>query len=110
MTAPYPQSGPVVNGLYLTRQPQSGIPAGESVFAALYAPQSTTINGRTSSGPAAEAKSKAAAVVVGTIAAGNKGKIAGAKMAALVSRNADYLRNFYDSASVLKDASGNPIY
>ena len=109
MTAPYPQYGPVVNGLYLTRQPNAGIPAGESVFAALAYPTSTTIDGETSSGVTAEAASVAAAHAVGTISGGNKGAAAGAKAATLAHKNADFVRDFYDSASILKDVSGNDI-
>ena len=109
MTAPYPQYGPVVDGLYLTRQHNAGVPAGESVFAALANPQSTTINGEESSGPAAEAASLARAQEVGTLDPEGYGKLNGAKIAALASRNSDYLRDFYDSASILKDENGDPI-
>jgi hypothetical protein len=109
MTAPYPQYGPVVNGLYLTKQPNAGIPGGPSVSDALYEVQSCTIDGDTSSIVTGEAVIQALAVEAGTIEAGNAGAAAGARVAALVSRNRDYMRDFYDSASVLKDENGDPI-
>jgi hypothetical protein len=109
MTAPYPQTGPVATGMYLTKQPNAGIPAGPSVFDALAYPTSCTIDGETSSGPVAEAASKALAVEVGTIDEGSAGAAAGAKMAALAHQNRDYVRDFYDSASVLRDENGDPV-
>lgn len=109
MTAPYPQYGPVVNGLYLTKQPNAGIPGGPSVSDALYEVQSTTIDGSPSSIVTGQAAVEALAVTAGTIAEDNAGAAAGAKVAALVSRNRDYMRDFYDSASILKDESGDPI-
>ena len=109
MTAPYPQYGPVVNGLYLTKQPNAGVPGGPSVSDALYEVQSCTINGDPSSIVTGEAVVQALAVNAGTIDEGNAGAIAGARLAALVSKNADYMRDFYDSASILRDTEGNPI-
>lgn len=109
MTAPYPQYGPVVNGLWLTKQPNAGIPGGPSIADALYEVQSTTINGETSSMVTGKAVVDALAVTAGTIDADNRGAAAGAKVAALASRNQDYMRDFYDSASILKDDNGDPI-
>ena len=109
MTSPYPQAGPVVHGLWLTKQPNAGIPAGPSVFDAVYEVQSCTIDGQTSSGVTAEAAVKALAVEAGTIGVGNKGKAAGAKVAALAHRNQDYLRDFYDAASILRDTPGGTV-
>ncbi len=109
MTAPYPQYGPIADGMYLTKQYNAGIPAGPSVFDALANPTSCTINGEESSGPVAEAAALARAQDVGTIDDGSYGKANGDKMAALATRNSDYMRNFYDSASVLKDSNGDPI-
>lgn len=109
MTAPYPQYGPIADGLYLTKQPNAGIPAGESVFAALANPTSTTINGEESSGLVAEAAALARAQDAGTLDPAGYGKLNGAKVAALASRNSDYMRDFYDSASILKDENGDPI-
>lgn len=108
MTAPYPQYGPVVNGLYLTRQPNAGTPAGESVFAALANYQSATIDGEESSGPAAEAASLARAQAVGFDGMSYAAYL-GWKQRELATKNADYLRDFYDSASILRDTEGNPI-
>lgn len=109
MTAPYPQTGPVANGMYLTKHYNAGIPAGPSVFDALANPTSCTIDGETSSGPVALAASLALAQEVGTIDNDNAGAVAGAKMAALAHQNRDYVRDFYDSASVLKDENGDPV-
>jgi hypothetical protein len=100
MTSPYPQSGPVVTGLYQTKQSNAGVPAGPSVFAALYQVQSTTIGGQTRSGATAEAGSATRARAKGTITANGKGALSGAKQRTLVSRNADFLRDFYDSSSI----------
>ena len=76
---------------------------------ALYEVQSCTINGDTSSIVTGEAVIQALAVEAGTIDVGNAGAAAGARVAALASRNQDYMRDFYDSASVLKDENGDPI-
>jgi hypothetical protein len=101
MTAPYPQSGPVVTGLYQTKQSNAGVPGGPSVFAALYQVQSSTIGGQTRSGTTAEAASATRARTKGTVNANGKGAKGGAKQRTLVSANRDFLKDFYDSASII---------
>lgn len=113
MTAPGPVPGttnPFTLG-YQTRQfpnTKDGNP-DVTVVDSLATVPSCTINGHTSSGTVAEAAVKALAVEAGTIDVGNKGKAAGAKVAGLVKANRDFVRDFYDTASILRNASGAPI-
>lgn len=109
MTAPYPQYGPIAEGMYLKKHYNAGVPAGPSVFDALVTVPECTIDGQVSSGAVAEAAVKALAVDAGTISVGNRGAAAGAKVANLATRNQDYLRDFYDTASILRDTNGDPI-
>jgi hypothetical protein len=101
MTAPYSQTGPVVTGLYQTRQSNAGVPGGPSVFAALHQVQSAVIGGQTRSGATAEAGSATRARANGVINANGRGAVSGAKQRTLAVRNADFLRDFYDSASII---------
>jgi hypothetical protein len=101
MTAPYSQTGPVVTGLYQTKQSNAGVPGGPSVFAALYQVQSATIGGQTRSGTTAEAASATRARAKGTVTSTGRGAVSGAKQRTLAVRNADFLRDFYDSASII---------
>lgn len=72
---------------YLTKQPGAGLPAGPSIFGALATPPATGVEAE------ADANEKAAALGV-----------VRPNSAALARRtkNIDEIRNFYDSAAILR--------
>lgn len=117
--------GPIgVVGAYQTKQYGGGVPGGPSVFDALaYAP-ACTIDASPSSGPLAEAAydtwaknlgpvvreartaGVAALTVTGRVAAVTEGQTSvGADYAAqLTTNNRDFIRDFYDYASMQRNA------
>lgn len=82
-------------GAYQTKQTDAGLPGGASVLDALANPPATAVTAQTDS------RSRAAAL--GVLSARS------APMLALRTANRDYLRDQYDTGSILKDGSGNVI-
>jgi hypothetical protein len=88
-----PVPGILFTGTYLTKNYNPGVPGQPTVFDALANPPAT--------GEAAEANAEAATTALGVVAPP-------AQVLALRTANRDYVKDFYDDASVLNALHTDP--